>query len=136
MPTYFCPGSAKCILGANKLVSETRFPNGQINRPSGVILFKGHHAYSEAVTATLNGMGQVDGEEKLTEADVINFIEKSQPYKNGKIIKVKKDDVDAFHAQEAAVQRLARHDDEGIPEEVVRKVREGAAAPTETGVPG
>lgn len=127
MPTYFSPTSPKLILGANKLVSQVKFPDGQINRPSGTIQFKGNFAYSESITRELNEMGRMPEEKEIPEADVINFIEKSQPYKNGKIIRVQKDAIEQHHATEAAVQRLARNDDDGVPEDVITKVRENAA---------
>ena len=127
MPTYFSPTSPKLILGANKLVPQVKFPDGQINRPSGTIQFKGNFAYSEAITRQLNEMGRMDTERKLTEPQIIKFIENSQPFKNGKIIKVEKDAIDQHHATEAAVQRLARNDDDGIPEETINRVRENVA---------
>lgn len=128
MPTtYFCSTSPKHILGANKLVSQVKFPDGQIKRASGTIRFKGHFAYSEQITKELNDMGREPNEVDITEADVINFIEESQPFKNRKIVKAKRDTVEKHHATEAAVQRLARADDDGIPEETITRVRENAA---------
>lgn len=128
MPTtYFSETSPKLILGANRLVPQVKFPDGQINRASGTIRFKGHFLYSDQVTRELNEMGRMDNERKLTESQVIKFIENSQPFKNGKIIKAEQGAVEQHHATEAAVQRLARHDDDAVPEEVVNRVRQNAA---------
>ena len=128
MPTtYFCSTSPKLILGANRLVPQVKFPDGEINRPSGTIRFKGHFAYSDAITNELNEMGRMDNERKLVESQIIKFIENSQPFKNGKITKVEKAEVEQHHATEAAVQRLARNDDDPVPENVVAQVREAAA---------
>ena len=112
---YYSPTSKKMMLSAQRIAPERKYPDGTIAAPTGYVQFQDHFLRSNHATQALRDQGH----EGLKEKTVVEWLERSQPFKNKKFYEVGQEQVAQYNHARAQIFNLATGDSQTVPEDVV-----------------
>lgn len=118
---YYSPTSKKMMLSAQRIAAEKKYPDGSIAVPTGYVQFEDHFLRSNHATQALHDQGH----EGLKESIVVQWLENSQPFKNGKFYQITQEQVEQYNHARAQIFNLATGDSQSVPEDVVTAAQRG-----------
>ena len=118
---YYSPTSRKMMLSAQRIAPERKYPDGTIAAPTGYVQFQDHFLRSNHATQALRDQGH----EGIKEKTVVDWLERSQPFRNKKFYQVGEDQVAQYNHARAQIFNLATGDSQSVPEDVVTAAKRG-----------
>lgn len=118
---YYSPTSKKMMLSAQRVAPEKKYADGSIARPTGYVQFQDHFLRSHHATQGLRDQGHGAIKEKT----VVEWLERSDPFKNKKFYEVTEAQVEQYNHARAQIFNLATGDSQSVPEDVVTAAQRG-----------
>ena len=118
---YYSPSSKKMMLSAQRIAPERKYPDGTVAVPTGYVQFQDHFLRSDHATQAIRDQGH----EGIKEKTVVDWLERSQPFRNGKFYQITEEQVEQYNHARAQIFNLATGDSQSVPEDVVRAAERG-----------